>query len=153
MKLIPFWVLPLLLIFSGCATHRNFEQNIHSLIGASSEEVLQVYGPPTQIIPLPNGSKIWSYHNERISYIGSSSPSQPLGGTGYFNTTTTSTSFIPIIPIHSHCTFWFVFSPHGSVEKVGDRGNHCVDHKRKKILKMAPSDSARVRDPAPGDQN
>jgi hypothetical protein len=116
----------LFLLLSSCATHAQFEEITHSFIGKNSQEVLAYYGPPSQIIPLSSREKVWSYKNESVHYIGSSRSYQPLGGNDYFNTTNTNTSFVPV---RSFCTFWFVISPHDTVEKVGDKGNHCVAKK------------------------
>jgi len=58
-------ILAILLLITGCTSAR-----FNSVIGEQKQVVLEVLGPPTQVVKTQNNSEIWVYPTSRNSSSG-----------------------------------------------------------------------------------
>lgn len=68
------------IILTSCTTTIKMEEKLQARIGQNINEVIQQMGPPTRTFKMPNGSTMYTWHNEGVMTTSAKTKAWSLTG-------------------------------------------------------------------------
>ena len=128
-RYVSFLIFAWPLFLSGCATSKNYALAVHSWMGASSEQLIRVWGYPDRVSRIGNRHGLYLYRTEsKGAYPQFVNP-------GYTSVSTSKgqtlvTTMPPTVSgggfYDLQCKTWFEINSHGRIVNTSFRGNNCV---------------------------
>lgn len=122
-----------LAVIAGCATTANYERILNSWTGASADDLVRSWGPPTGTFRMANGNQLYVYDRRSSStyttpvYV---TPGQTtgywVGNTFYATTTPAQVTGGQTYNRNYACRTQFEIEPAGRIVHWRYQGNNCV---------------------------
>lgn len=106
------WVIIIIVLTTtACATTANYEKILKSWMGANVNNLIASWGPPSDVYPMPNGSKMYTWLR--------------VGGTTVFANYNQYLNMVTASSVTSWCKTTFTVSPSGIIQGWRWEGNTC----------------------------
>lgn len=146
-------VLPF--VRAGCVTTANYERILSSWVGTTTDNLVMLWGPPSNSYPLSNGGRVLEYSNQRNIQLGGYTTTVPQttyssgnvnvygsGGCAYGNYSGISTTYVqktvPVQNIAMQCITRFTVDAQGIIRNWAWQGNDC------KAMDSSPAETTRA---------
>lgn len=118
-----------MLLLSGCATTKNYQQVMNEWQGAKAQDLVRVWGNPDSAVKLPNGNTTYMYYRQQQFTTPSSNAAPTFGP---FGTTRYSGGFAGMYgagygqTVSLYCRTLFEINSQGIIVSTQYHGNNCV---------------------------